>query len=142
MSSTKFSQRPAPRKRPWICKASPICLPPPVIPSVLICSFWVRTQTPTFPAESIVGSMILLPTMPGWIFAGEWSDAPEWMKVIFEFFPLPNQAAARGDWHTQTQADTANWETKVIPAYPPIFYQSFVLSGAAQHSIGEILITG
>ncbi len=140
--STKFSIRPAPRKRPWICKRSPPCLVPPPTPPSLIASFTLQRHTPPGFGPRISGSTTLI-WMPGpGHFAGSWRDGPNSWACQFRYDLANATGAAQGQWITALVNDFGNYPKIAIPVHPKLEYHVYSVTAWNFTWLAELQITG
>lgn len=120
--SSKFSIRPAPRKRPWICKRSPPCLPvPPYPPSVLV-SFQIQRRRPPPPQAAITGSFIALHVPPGAHYNGIWEAGFDYFDLWFHYDLATATGWSEAFWSAGPTSDHGNFPEKPIILPPNIRY--------------------
>lgn len=139
--STKFAIRPAPRKRPWICKRSPPCLIPKPVPDPLMCSFFLDTQNPAHSDGGIRGTLLLYATGPPWHWEGAWTDTGAWFNCLFNWEPGPRTAWAHSSWITTLAAGLGTWERLAATPPPNLLYHSFHVETTTEPWVGDVLIT-
>lgn len=139
--STKFSVRPAPRKRPWICKRSPPCLIPPPIPASLLCTYQVTILTGPFAPQTVRGSFALPHVgAPGWTFQGaDPTGGPFW--IDWNYNPNDRTAAAWSMYGSPGYIDMGDWGTKPGGTVPNIHWASYTLRGSVFVASGVCLVT-
>lgn len=140
--STKFSIRPAPRKRPWICKRSPPCLPWKAIPKKLLATFWLKSQPPTAPFAEFQGSFTLDHVPPSRDYYGQWWQAPYWFDLNWSFTVDPARGGGGSAWTTPDHAPLGTWPELPIPLPPALFYYAAHVDASPSPWFGTLLITG
>lgn len=140
--SSKFSIRPAPRKRPWICKRSPPCLKQPPKPLTFVASFYVEPIR-TNPETEIISGTIVLYRQPLGEYFGRWDDTPPSSnKFICTFIYLPPSAFATIQFQLGLTAQTGTCPPRQILSSPKTDYQAFEPSGMTFPWIFRLKITG
>ena len=122
--STKFAQRPAPRKRPWICKRSPPCLRPPTLPPTLLCSFSVQKFYPLPVSDTYFGTFLLRyrPMLALWKDSAV--DPPNAFTCEFAYSLATGDCQASGEWQVGTWLDWGTYDVRNAGAWPKLFYLS------------------
>ncbi len=124
LMSTKFSVRPAPRKRPWICKRSPPCLPPPPFPPSLTCTFALQRRQPPPPQTQIGGSLLLLSTAPHTRYRGRWDSGFDYFELIFHYDPTTATGWGEAYWSAGPTSDHGNFPELPVKLPPFFLYQA------------------
>ena len=122
--SNKFNVRPAPRKRPWICKASPPALKPPTTPQPLICSFSLRWLYPPADAVPFEGSFKLtwFPVLNLW--TGVYIETINRFDITFRIDPLTRLAEPIAVWDYFHIFDQGSYSEEPAGEFPLIHYKS------------------
>lgn len=140
--SSKFSVRPAPRKRPWICKRSPPCLEQPPAPLTFVASFYVEPIGTNPESEIISGSMVLF-RRPGGEYNGWWDDVPPSSnKFICTFQYTPPYAVADVHFQVGMTVETGFCPQRKISPTPKTDYLAFEVSPLMHPWIFRLKITG
>lgn len=140
--TTKFSIRPAPRKRPWICKRSPPCLIPLPVPASLLVTFWVKNQPPPFPVEQLQGSFRVA-NIPGTQnYYGSWGTLTRYFDLHFTYTLDPPEASGGSAWITPSYAPLANWPLLTFVPPPGLNYYARYVSAMPNPWFGTLLVTG
>ncbi len=123
--STKFSIRPAPRKRPWLCKRSPPCLVPPPIPPNVLCTFSIKKMQPlpTSATWSATFTLLWVPLMPG--YSGTFTESVNFYTIDFFWSPTTNIASVLSNTNFTGLVDAWTYPTKTIPGPPKLSYEAF-----------------
>ncbi len=122
--STKFAVRPAPRKRPWICKRSPPCLVPPSFPPVLLCTFALQRRRPPPAQPTMQGSVLLHHIGPGAQYRGVWASDFDYFDCRFRYTINPPTARAEVFWSAGPSSDHGDYPINPITLPPLLRYQA------------------
>lgn len=140
--STKFSIRPAPRKRPWICKRSPPCLKPPPFPPSLIASWSLQRLRPP-PQHAIhTGSLVLTWQPLTSTYDGASLIGAQSFLCVFQYDPLTALAHAWADWSLPPDTDWGPYPTMKIPLPPNLIYDVYSVNATLHEWRAELTITG
>lgn len=124
MLTTKFATRPAPRKRPWICKRSPPCLPPPPYPPSLLGSFTIQRRQPP-PAQTPIAGSFLLYRQPGPnYYLGRWDSGFDYFICHFHYDLATDEGWAEAYWSAGPTSDHGNYFVEPIRPPPILHYFS------------------
>ncbi len=139
--SNKFNVRPAPRKRPWICKASPPALLPPTTPQPLICSFKLLWLYPPAAAVPFEGSFTLTqPTGPN-RWEGTFVETINRFHIEFTIDPATQIGTAVADWDYYSIWDNGSYGPQPAGRFPLFHYQSSNVTHLYYHWSTRLLIT-
>ena len=139
--STKFSVRPAPRKKPWVCKRSPPCLLPPLQPKTLTASFYIRRVQPPPPGPPMSGTFLLhVIGIGGHEYQGTWSDGPDYYWLTF-WYPNHPIMAPRATWQVNTDVDHGDYPNLPLTLPPPMCYKVGAFVGAFEEWSSRLLVT-
>ncbi len=139
--STKFAVRPAPRKRPWICKRSPPCLKPPAYPPVLICTFALQRRRP-LPSQLIIqGTFLLLHIGPGARYNGVWGTGFDYFDCRFRYTIDPPTASAEAFWSAGPSSDHGNYPIYKITPPPLLRYEAAAIQADNWDWWTRVLVT-
>ena len=140
--STKFAVRPAPRKRPWICKRSPPCLDPPSIPPTLICTFSLQKYWP-LPVSDVYAGSFLLRWRPSLHF---WQDSdlqpPNGITVEYTYDLITGVCSTYALWQVGTWIDDGWFDVRQAGVWPKMLYLSKNVKATTYYWIATIQITG
>lgn len=141
MPQSKFGVRPAPRKRPWLCKASPKALPVPANPPSLMASIslWFPTTPPPFPEITLTA--LMKPTFPAGPYIGTWADGADFVQVDFLWVNPATFGSVNISWSVGPWTDTGAWPLNQVIPWPNLRYISANLQFTAGGNFGSILIT-
>ncbi len=140
--STKFSIRPAPRKRPWICKRSPPCLKPPLFPPSLTCTFFVQKMAPAPIGPRHAGSLILDWNPPSGYYDGIWRSGLDLFHCVFIHDTITGLSQATATWDFNFVLQRSIWPEQTIPLHPNILYNVYSPSTTTWQWRGQLTITG
>lgn len=140
--STKFSVRPAPRKKPWICKRSPPCLVPPPFPPSLLASFSLKSNTPLIPPAEDAGSLILTWKPLTNNYRGSWRSGSDFYNCTFSYDPITALARAVANWDIDTVADSGFYPEQTIPLPPNLLYHVQSVTVIPGRWLAALTITG
>lgn len=140
--STKFSVRPAPRKRPWICKRSPPCLIPPVFPPSLIATFALTRLEPPPHGDPYSGSLLLKWVAPLNHYSGVWTDGPNFYYGWFFHDPVTGISHATAYWDLGAYIENANYPVLELPLHPHLCYDTQQIETTTHPWRSRITITG
>jgi hypothetical protein len=121
--TTKFSARPAPRKRPWICKRSPPCLPVPPIQKSLLVTFSYDHHVAPPPAAAIAGTITVQNLAPTTWYIGSWSNGSDNLTIDVTFDPATNLVDAFVQWTAGPFFDRARYPAKLVAPPPTLRYE-------------------
>lgn len=139
--STKFSVRPAPRKRPWTCKRSPPCLLPPPLPPTLLVTFYLKKIAPPPTAGPISGSFLVYWTPVSTEYAGSWGAGPDFYDFRMDFpLTFPTQAPS-AVFSADGEADAGIYTHAPLSLPPPIYYTSGLIFHTTFSWVARLLIT-
>jgi len=139
--STKFSIRPAPRKKPWICKRSPPCLTPSPIPRTFIATFTLKRTWPPPPGPSYGGTFLLYYQWLG-SWKGSWTSPPSnGFTAEFLQHQITGYTRVLTDWDLNHSIDWGFWEPKTTHLYPGIYYESWNVQPTFFRWSGQLLVT-
>lgn len=139
--STKFSIRPAPRKKPWICKRSPPCLKPDPIPKSLLCSYMVQIVTGPAAGQIHRGTFAVPYSGAAWTFIGA-DPAPGaafWINWTYD--PTTRTATAWSQYGTPLYASMGNWFEHPAGTPPNLRWISYALEDSTWEANGVCLLT-
>ena len=122
---SKFGVRPAPRKRPWLCKASPAALPVPAVPGNVLATFvwWDPSLVPAQPKIARTIAMINQP-IPG-LYYGQAAWIDHLIEITWYWQINDPTAWADVSWDFPAQQDAAVLETKRVQPFPHLrWYQN------------------
>lgn len=141
MTSSKYAIHPAPRKRPWICKASPPALPVPPAPPSLYATLYLADDLPGNPPPFFNRTLLLKPFASPQRFQDTWSDGGDFLTLTF-FWTL-GQATAYAElgWSIGPHTDTATAPTLKVQQWPKLSYAAFDLTPAVGQYRTRLLIT-
>lgn len=140
--STKFSTRPAVRKRPWICKRSPPCLIPAPFPPSLIATFSLTYNPPVGPQAYACGSL-LLPWLPiPALYSGTWTYGADWYDCTFHRDLVTGASFASANWAVSGNLDTGNYPTQELLGNPMPAYIVATLAFFDATWLVRLTITG
>ena len=140
--STKFSIRPAARKRPWICKRSPPCLIPPPLPTSLIATLSLSYLLP-IPTTRHWSLTFLLhpdPLPPDYRVLS--IDPPSEYEITFTFDPATGQALAWAYWRPTGPLFADGFFTGSTPLPPKILFESHTPTPPQPEWHAALIITG
>lgn len=140
--STKFSIRPAPRKRPWICKRSPPCLIPAPYPASLLCSFMLQRRIPGGHDPPHTGSLILPWRAFLNHYQGSWLQAADGFTATFIYNRTTGQAQCTATWDLDTHIDFGNYPPTIIPLPPKLLYTAAAIAATTWEWRAALNITG
>lgn len=140
--STKFAVRPAPRKRPWICKRSPPCLVPPALPPTLLCTIFIQKYWPLPQAGPLQGTFLL-----SWRpMLSHWSSSliipPDGCTVIYTYDLASGACDAYVDWQVGGFIDDGTFDVTNSGAWPKMFYFSKNVEATTYYWNVTLQITG
>ena len=128
--TTKFSTRPAPRKRPWICKRSPPCLIPPPFPPSLLASFIIQKIKPPPRGSAWSGSLILTWLPIPAIYKGSLLEGADSYTCTFTYDHATSTGHAYTEWTVFPFLDWGTDATKQILLPPSLnYYDESVTTG-------------
>lgn len=140
--STKFAVRPAPRKRPWICKRSPPCLPPPPIPPSLLCTYNIHPIGAPPPNDPFGDTFRLTRVLPFLTYYGFSTPLGAFLDCTFTYTVDPPLGRAHASWFTVSLADAGDFWDMPVTLPPTLTYQASLETTTTFFTTGTILITG
>lgn len=140
--STKFSIRPAPRKRPWICKRSPPCLPTPSYPPSLIATFSLIYRPPIGLPSSAYGSLLLEWKPLGNRYQGTWTSGLDWYDLDFFRNFVTDEVYAIGSWAVNGNHNWGQYPYQTSPPAPMPVYYAATLTPPRPAWLARLLVTG
>lgn len=129
--SSKFSIRPAPRKRPWICKASPPALPVPSYPPSLYATLYLFNDTPGPPAIVFDQTLLLIPAGPTGPYSKTWSQGGNLLQLNFAWGLGDDSASATAAWMIGVYIDNGTFPAQQVSQWPKLSYAAFEIQGTA-----------
>ena len=139
--STKFSIRPAPRKRPWICKAPPGGHEEQAVPATLLATFVCDIIAPPPLRARHHGSMQVHQTATPFLYRGTWTDGPDYYDLQLNLPAAIPADAPHSSWVFGIYSWIATWPFKILPDEPPIFYQTALQVQGTELWHCELLLT-
>jgi len=140
--STKFAVRPAPRKRPWICKRSPPCLDPDPIPNSLLLTFFMkRLQWPPLPEATASGTVLLIRQGSTTTWNGLWTSGADFFDAWFIYVAHAELGQVRGAVQLSTYNDYVFYHQAKVQPPPLIHYEEGDMYATLQNYIGWALVT-
>jgi len=140
--NTRFSQRPAPRKRPWICKRSPPCLDPEAIPDSLLATFFFKSTSPPTPGQVAAGTIRLDRALPSKTYTAAWTQPPNRVDLSFTWFPDPYEGIVAAVIQVGTYNDYVDFPRIPIIRFPTIRYEHGNNTATFHTWATRMLITG
>ena len=140
--STKFSVRPAPRKRPWLCTRSPPCLIPPPFPLSLICTWYLRRMYPAPPQLPNQGTLLLLWQPGPRTYHGIWGAPARSYDCTFKIDQTTGWCSAGATWSLFGGVDGGTYHGNHAKTHPHMFYNSSLVYAGFASWQAEITITG
>ncbi len=140
--STKFSVRPAPRKKPWICKRSPPCLIPPPYPASLLATFSLQLNNPPAPGIEHAGSLILTWRPVPALYRGTWQDGFKYFTCYFTYDTTTGHATASAVWDIGPPPTIGAYPDQEIPLPPLLLYHVEQVSTLPDTYLAALTITG
>lgn len=123
--SSKFSIRPAPRKAPWLCKASPAPLPVPAFPPSLYATLYLAYDAPPYPPALFNQTLLLTPVNPGGPFRTTWNQGSDFLNLRFNWSLPDEEASASADWSIAGFLGLGAFPTQEIQQWPKLSYTAF-----------------
>jgi hypothetical protein len=123
--SSKFAIRPAPRKRPWICKASPAPLAIPSAPPSLYATIYLATDAPPPPAVLFDQTLVLTPHPPSNTYRAVWISGPDSVGCFFYWPSLPVHPYVRLTWNIGGLTDQGDTPPAQVKPWPNLSYAAF-----------------
>lgn len=140
--STKFAQRPAPRKRPWICKRSPPCLIAPTFPPTLLCTFSLQKYWPLPVSDTYAGTFLLRwrPVLRFWMDSA--LDPPNGITAEYTYEPATGVCTAYAFWQVGPWIDDGWFDVFDAGIWPKMFYFSKNVQATTYYWNATLQITG
>jgi len=139
--SSKFSNRPAVRKRPWLCKTSPPALAVPAMPASLTATASMSFSVPPYAKPLLSLSVLIVPFIPGTVWEGTYHFAPDWVRVTFNWNFPATTAQALISWNIGGIIDSDTYEPNAISPWPFILHESTIAIPVTGLPKWRILIT-
>ncbi len=140
--STKYSVRPAPRKRPWICKRSPPCLIPPPYPQTLLATFTMKQLFLPLTNGEYAGSFLLEWQAGPNHYHGIWIQALDSYECTFFYDPITALAYATLVIDLGGNLDLGFLPQQKIPLPPKLLFHSDTLTAFGLPWHMRLTITG
>lgn len=140
--STKFSVRPAPRKRPWICKRSPPCLIPPTWPPSLVASWSLQKLQPPPQGPGFGGSLLLRWRPMLAHYSGSWLSPPNGFTLVFNFNPITGHTTNNAQWDLGGFLDWGTYAYSTFSLPANFLFNSQYVSATTYQWRGALTITG
>lgn len=125
--TTKYSKRPAPRKRPWICKRSPPCLIAPPIPPDLVATFALQKTHPPPQGPYRTGSLLLKYRPFFGLYDGAWAQGSDGFALVFNYTVGNPIAVATASWDLDTLLDWGAYQHYELIQHPKLLYTSRIV---------------
>jgi hypothetical protein len=138
--SSKFSVRPAPRKRPWICKAGPPALPMPPYPLQLLASVSLKYIGPLPPSDRWACTFVLKPLSSIGPYRGDFITPTDRINLTFYWAQGDPQGYADALFRVGPYFTPGTWETKTVTPNPYLRYESHILVPANPGNWSTVLI--
>lgn len=139
--TTKFSVRPAPRKKPWICKRSPPCLVPDPIPLKVLVTYWVKQIVgPQAPTEQ-TGSFWLPNVIGTWEFIGDDPTPGADFHIRWVYIPAQKLAWATSTYATPPHSALGEWPLRPARLPPSLRYLGWTREGPFTSATGRLMVT-
>jgi len=122
--SSKFSIRPAPRKRPWICKASPPTLVQPPYPPHVLASVSLKYLGPLAPGDRWYATFHLKPLSSVGPYRASYSASGNTITLTWHWGQGDATAYASANFSVGIYADFRSWETQSVTPNPYLRYES------------------
>lgn len=139
--SSKFSVRPAPRKRPWICKRSPPCYKPPPWPRSLYCTFWFRHRWPDPPVPDLSGTILLVSTHEFGPYSGVWGSGWKTVGISFTYELDPDFGSIRVGINNRPHADEGESIHEAIEPPPLLEFSTTQIQWETDSWLSRVLIS-
>lgn len=139
--TTKFGVRPAPRKKPWICKRSPPCLVPDPIPASVMCTYNVHISSGPCGGQHHFGTYAV-PNVPGsWTFRGTDPSPTSSFWIEWDYQPGDQTGQAYSMYGNPPFCDMGNWFTWPAGLPPNLKWASYHLEGSMYLASGFCIVT-
>lgn len=139
--SSKFSVRPAVRKRPWICKKSPAQMSTPPYPPQLIATVYLKNLPPTAPILDSTTTLALTPLTPNGPYTGFTSPPDPIFNLTFHWGQGQKTGYVHGGWSLPGGLDVGDWEVKPVKPLPYFKYVSYKVINTVNPWLTRLEIT-
>lgn len=140
--STKFSIRPAPRKRPWICKASPIATCEPPVPKTLTATFSLQRFIPDPPGAWYAGTFLLFQTIGTDNYSGRWEYLTWHYYLLMTYPATQDEHAPAASWILGPDSSEGEYEFQTLSLPLPMRAYWPTLTSIGDQWRGTLLVTG
>ena len=138
---SKYSNRPPPRKKLWVCQKSPVALAKPSYPKSLLCTVMLKTVWGLPSDPKYQATFLLLPASPTGPYQGSDPSGASVCGITLYWGVGATTAYATGAWILYMGTDNGVWTTEATPADAPFRYASSHVQTIMQPYNTDLLIT-